>query len=158
MPDAISLQNNRKAAWKSPFSRAECARLLRAMLDEAERPGMAVELALLDDAAMEELNAASMGCAGPTNILSFPAGNAPGEGAAPGCLALSTDTLLRECFLYGQEADEHCIRLLAHGLSHLTGLDHGPEMEALSDRLERAARAALRRSAGETPPQLGASF
>ncbi|MDR2488996.1 MAG: rRNA maturation RNAse YbeY, partial [Desulfovibrio sp.] len=60
-----------------------------------------------------------------------------------GCLALSVDTLLRECFLYGQNTDEHCIRLLAHGLSHLMGMDHGPEMDSLADRLAQSAHAAL---------------
>jgi probable rRNA maturation factor len=59
-----------------------------------------------------------------------------------GCLALSADTLLRECFLYAQDAEEHCIRLLAHALAHLMGLEHGPEMDRLTGRLERTGQAA----------------
>jgi len=35
---------------------------------------------------------------------------------------------LREASLYGRQAPEHFIRLLVHGLLHLTGFEHGPEM------------------------------
>jgi ssRNA-specific RNase YbeY (16S rRNA maturation enzyme) len=52
------------------------------------------------------------------------------------------DTLEREAFLYGQEATAYCIRLLAHGLAHLAGRDHGPAMRELEERLERAGAAA----------------
>ena len=173
MPNAVSIRKHPAVSWKLPFSAAELSLLLQAMLDEAGHGEAALELALLDDEAMERLNRESTGCAGPTNILSFsaPAGSglsnlsrpaefsrplpsdtAAGNTCAPkdeddrpclGWLALSADTLLRECFLYGQEEEEHCIRLLAHGLAHLTGLDHGPDMDRLAYRLEAAATAAL---------------
>jgi probable rRNA maturation factor len=55
-------------------------------------------------------------------------------------MALSPDTLLRECLLYGQEVEEHCLRLLSHGMAHLLGHDHGPEMDALAARMFAAAR------------------
>ncbi len=161
MPDTVTVQKNPTASWKLPFSAAGFSVLLRAMLDEAGYEGAAVELALLDDESMESLNQDSMDCVGPTNILSFPAGyedadiaDAAGargafgadEGERPvlGWLALSADTLLRECFLYGQDAEAHCIRLLAHGLAHLMGQDHGPEMDSLAGRMEAAAYAARR--------------
>lgn len=172
MPDAVSIRKHPAVSWKLPFSAAELSLLLQAMLDAAGHKEAALELALLDDAAMERLNRESTGCVGPTNILSFsaPAGRglqdlsrpaesprplasdtadntcAPGdEGDRPclGWLALSADTLLRECFLYGQDEEEHCIRLLAHGLAHLTGLDHGPDMDRLAARLEASAMAVL---------------
>ncbi|MDR1686790.1 MAG: rRNA maturation RNAse YbeY [Desulfovibrio sp.] len=80
----------------------------------------------------------------PTDLLKpdGPAGQrGPAEGFG-GCLALSVDTLEREAFLYGQEAAAYCIRLLAHGLAHLAGHDHGPAMRELEERLERACAAA----------------
>lgn len=98
----------------------------------------AVDLYLLTDAAMARANARHLGCAGPTNVLSFP--GAPGMA---GMLLLSLDTLGRECLLYGQEPREHLLRLLAHGMGHLAGLDHGPEMDALSAVCEKAAAAGL---------------
>ena len=49
----------------------------------------------------------------------------------PGELLLSLDTWERECRLYRQPPLSHLLRLLAHGMAHMTGLDHGPEMAAL---------------------------
>ena len=88
----------------------------------------AVELHLVDDAAMSAANRRSMGCQGPTNVLSFPGGC-----DSPGTLLFSLDTLRRECLLYGQEPGEHALRLLAHGMAHLCGLDHSEQMDAVSD-------------------------
>ena len=169
MTDTVSVRKHTAASWKLPFSAAELSVLLKAMLDGAGCGETAIELALLDDAAMERLNEESTGCAGPTNILAFPAqnrsgfpdsalsaetfrsrppdaragdGDDTGNAEAPPCLgwlALSTDALLRECFLYGQTTEEHCIRLLAHGVVHLAGLDHGPDMDRLAEKLEAAA-------------------
>jgi probable rRNA maturation factor len=111
----------------------------------AEVAGMPCpDTVLLDDRGMEALQAACLGRPGPTNVLSFPAPTAPSGhvGGFHGCLALSVDTLEREAFLYGQEATAYCVRLLAHGLAHLAGCDHGPAMRELEERLERAGTAA----------------
>ena len=102
------------------------------------RPLGGLDLYLLGDADMAAANAQHLGCPGPTNVLSFP--GAPGM---PGTLLLSLDTLDRECLLYGQEPAGHLVRLLAHGMGHLAGLDHGPEMEALCAACESAAKAGL---------------
>ena len=130
------------------------------MLDAAGMAHVRAELSILDDAAMATLHRRSLGCCGPTNILSFPAPGLPslmedarevlcfqsagrgGEGTAEnflGWLALSADTLQRESFLYGQDVGDHCVRLFAHGMAHLMGHDHGPAMDALCLRLEAAA-------------------
>lgn len=116
---------------------------LHAMLTVPSAPGEAqvpegVELYLLDDASVARANAGHLGCTGPTNILSFPGGS-----GSPGALLLSLDTLRRECLLYGQDPAEHAVRLLAHGMGHLRGLDHGPVMDALCERHMEAAWAAL---------------
>lgn len=151
-----------------PFGRRELEAVIQAMLERAGVAEALVDLALLDDAAMQTLHATALGCPGPTNILSFPASDAEREdGATPerpgiasvpgrrggsrepgasrrmrgmwvGSLALSVDTLRREAFLYGQTVDEHAVRLLAHGLAHLLGHDHGPAMDALTESLEEA--------------------
>lgn len=155
----VSIQKNRAVSWKLPFSAGELACLLDAMLEEAGCGEASLELSLMDDAGMERLHEQSMGCPSPTNILSF---NAPAaafwenteeeelaaglEKEAPslGWLALSADALLRECLLYGQDEEEHCLRLLAHGLAHLLGLDHSPAMDSLSASLEQAALERIR--------------
>lgn len=115
-------------------------------------PQVAVELLVLSDAAMARLNQEAMGLPGPTNVLSFPAGTThslPPQAtvATPllGSLALGVHTLRREAFLYGQPLAEHCLRLLAHGMAHLAGFDHGPEMDECAAALEEAGMLALGR-------------
>ena len=151
------IRNTRSGGWKLPFSRSELAKALSAMLDAVGAAGAELELILADDAAMEALNRAHLGCAGPTNVLSFPARSgeffsepAPlsedallSEDSLPPCLGslvLAPETVLRECLLYGQEPKEHTLRLLAHGAAHLLGLDHGPDMDAAADAMEEAAK------------------
>ena len=120
-------------AWILPFDRRQQRAALAAMLAAAEQAHVpvappAVELHLVDDAAMSVANRRCMGCQGPTNVLSFPGGC-----DSPGTLLFSLDTLRRECLLYGQEPGEHALRLLAHGMAHLCGLDHSAQMDAVSD-------------------------
>lgn len=129
------------AAWLCPLDRRELRRALLAMCAVAGRlgrPVAGVDLYLITDAAMARANARYLGCMGPTNVLSF-----PGASGMAGTLLLSPDTLERECLLYGQEPMEHLLRLLAHGMGHLAGLDHGPEMDALCAACVEAAEAGL---------------
>lgn len=132
----------------SPFSRQEWAAWLDAMLRAALGADQvpAVELVLVRDGEIAALNAVHLGCTGPTNILSFPDSADDGH---LGSLALSVDTLHRECRLYGQNPAEYARRLLAHGLAHLCGYDHGPLMDAACAELEAAAAKALDVAAGE---------
>ncbi|MDR2076505.1 MAG: rRNA maturation RNase YbeY [Desulfovibrio sp.] len=125
----------RAGVWKLPFARPELRSLLSAMLAAAGTPEAAVELLLVNDADMEHLQQRHLRRPGPTNILSFPSGN-----ASLGSLVLAPETVCRECFLYGQEPAGYVRRLLAHGLAHLLGRNHGPEMDRLTALLEQSTR------------------
>lgn len=141
------------SVWRVPMSRRELHDLFSCMQKATGLEDYDVELTLCNDASIARVNADFLGCEGPTNILSFPQGsygieenykddvhgNLDSERPILGALLLSVDTLIREAFLYGQDEREHCIRLLAHGLGHIAGYDHGPEMEAF----EVCARAAF---------------
>jgi probable rRNA maturation factor len=128
-----------------PLSRHEFAAVIQAVMEALGLTGDGVEVKLVDDREIARLNAEFMGCPGPTNVLSFPAAQtddgagvavaagAADDGAYLGELALSVDTLAREAALYGQPPEEHLARLLAHGMLHLAGYDHGPEMDDLTD-------------------------
>jgi probable rRNA maturation factor len=129
-----------------PLSRQELVRVVEAILESLDLDGAALELTLVDDREIALLNSEFMGCPGPTNILSFPASErsesdfGPDPGPDPGAmteylgeLALSVDTLAREAHLYGQPPLVHLARLLAHGILHLAGHDHGEEMDALTE-------------------------
>lgn len=130
-----------------PLSRSELGALAAMLLDALGLTGRTFELQLVDDREIARLNREFLGCTGPTNILSFPAhGDAdatgdgaggevgePGDQAFLGELALSVDALARETDLYGQAPLEHLARLLAHGLLHLAGFDHGEVMFDMTD-------------------------
>lgn len=108
-----------------------------------------LNLLVVKDNDMIFYNTEQMGVYGPTNVLSFPEEETdtpfigkPEQSVKKtrtnlGTLILSADTLLREAFLYGQPPTDHAVRLLAHGLVHLLGYDHGEEMWELTDFLEK---------------------
>ncbi|GAB7080149.1 rRNA maturation RNase YbeY [Megalodesulfovibrio paquesii] len=70
-----------------------------------------------------------------------PASDDDGEDGEPdpdrpmrlGAVAISLDTCAREARLYGQSPREHFYRLLCHGILHCAGLEHGEEMELITD-------------------------
>lgn len=129
-------------AWLCELDARQVRQALERMRGEIESCGHAlpsVVLHLVDDGVMARANARHLGCTGPTNVLSF-----PGDASLPGQLLLSLPAWRRECLLYGQDGTEHLLRLLAHGMIHLAGLDHGPEMDALTVRCLEAACAVLR--------------
>lgn len=133
--------------WMLPLAPTELRAVFAAMQEATGLAGCTVELDLVGDEEIARLNAAHLGCTGPTNILSFPAhdgDDAPEDAPCHlGWLVLSLDTWQRECLLYGQEPVEHALRLLAHGLGHLAGYDHGPEMDAFTDAAHEAGMAVL---------------
>lgn len=94
---------------------------------------MGVELIVAGDGDIAAVNLRNLGCSGPTNILSF-----PGEEGEIGTLFLSADTLERESVLYGQDVTVHARRLLAHGMGHILGFDHSPEMDEFCAYLEES--------------------
>lgn len=94
---------------------------------------LGVLLIVAGDGDIAEVNSRNLGCTGPTNILSF-----PGEEGELGTLFLSADTLERESVLYGQNVSVHARRLLAHGMGHIMGFDHSPEMDAFCAWLEES--------------------
>lgn len=122
-----------------PLSRQELKELCSVIMDALDLPDDSFEIKLVDDGEIARLNREFMGCQGPTNVLSFPAydeENGTLESDEPvhlGSLALSVDALAREAALYGQPSVAHLARLLAHGILHLAGYDHGEEMYDLTD-------------------------
>lgn len=125
-----------------PLSRQEFREVVEIILKALALDDHAIEIQLVNDAEIAELNKAFMGCTGPTNVLSFPGADddedspatPPEEDAMQlGALALSVDALGRETDLYGQEPVLHLSRLLAHGILHLAGYDHGELMYDLTD-------------------------
>lgn len=145
-------------SWLLPLSCRDMEGILKAMYAFLDAAPMEVDVVLVRDDVMALLNAGQMRCSGPTNILSFPLWEdrllplsekgslasdflqeaRKGENVL-GSLVLSVDTFRRETLLYGQKPVVYCVHLLAHGLGHLAGYEHGLEMEAFCMDLERIA-------------------
>lgn len=137
MPGQFTVLRETRLDPAFPLARRELEEVLEAIMDSLGLDG-AVILKLVGDAEIARLNAEFMGCTGPTNILSFPAEEESptetGDVVFLGELALSVDTLAREADLFGQPPHVHLARLLAHGLLHLAGYDHGEIMDDLTEQ------------------------
>lgn len=62
------------------------------------------------------------------NVLSFPLDKDNGE------IYITPTVAKREAKKYGHTYNQHVAFLFIHGLLHLKGLDHGPEMEKLEKK------------------------
>jgi probable rRNA maturation factor len=106
---------------------------------------------LTDDAQLQELNRTWRGKDKPTNVLSFPAPEQPGQGVPGetgprhlGDIALAYETLVRESEDESKELAHHFAHLIVHGILHLLGYDHEVEAEAeIMEALEVKALATL---------------
>ena len=115
-----------------PINKRELLSILEKIMSFLGLTEKDIEVELVDDRTIEELNKKFLGCVGPTNVLSFPAEDKHSPDFL-GQLVLSVDTLSREIFLYGQEGTEHLVRLLAHGILHLAGFEHGMLMDDMTE-------------------------
>lgn len=111
-------------AWILPLGRRELQALVEEMAAAAGLEEAEFDLYVGNDSAIARINKEFLDCSGPTNAITF-----PWTEETPGSIYISADALERECALYGQKRFAHFLRLLAHGLGHMKGLDHGPEME-----------------------------
>jgi rRNA maturation RNase YbeY len=121
----------------------------RAVLRELGRRGVELSLALVDDAAIAELNQRFRGVRGPTDVLSFSLEDgvhADRRGALLGDVVISLETAARQARRARRTLDDEVLRLLFHGALHLVGHDHARAAEARAMRAEE--RRILRAVAG----------
>lgn len=133
------------------------------MLEHLGLEGVELSVALVDDAAIRELNRTYRHKDKPTDVLSFPLHERPARwkpkgarGAEIGAgfpftgpigdVILSVDTARRQAEGAGRPLLAELTMLLAHGLLHLLGYDHRTdaedrEMTARTRELEAAAQA-----------------
>lgn len=126
------------------------------VLDAEGAPdALEVSLALVDDAAIAELNARHLGHEGPTDVLAFPLGDAPpwlavSEYADPdapvllGDVVVSTERAIAYCRDHGGDPIEETALYLVHGLLHLLGYDDltEPDYVRLQERQAELLREA----------------
>jgi probable rRNA maturation factor len=117
------------------------------MLSYLKLSSAELSVLLVSDAAIQVLNRQHMGKDRPTDVLSFPLGDAPAEGAPHllGDIVIALPTAARQAKSRKRPLFEEARFLLAHGLLHLLGYDHATSvqkrrMDAAARRLVRAAK------------------
>jgi probable rRNA maturation factor len=105
------------------------------------RPGV-VAILMTGDRAVADLNRAYRRKEGPTNVLSFPAGDHFDNHL--GDIALAAGVVHGEADTRGIRVEDHLRHLIIHGFLHLQGYDHEDDDEAaIMENLERRALARL---------------
>ena len=123
----------------------EIRKWARAALTADVRGELTVRIVAEHESA--ELNARYRGKAGPTNVLSFPAGAAGEPPAAAGELLPFGDLVIcaavveREAREQGKRPAAHWAHMVVHGALHLQGYDHENSRDARS--MEARERALL---------------
>ncbi len=115
--------------------------------------GFEIVIALADDALLRALNARHRGRDATTDVLSFPAVEAPtaewlaiagrsgeGEPAPLGDVVVAYETAVRDAREIGRPISHHLAHLVVHGVLHCLGYDHmeddeAEEMESLERRI-----------------------
>ena len=136
--------------WQAAGLEHLAGRALRATMDHLALNGEAVVMGC-DDARIAALNAEFRGKPQATNVLSWPAEEWEGQGAAGlaprpavnelGDIAIAYDTCAAEAAAQGKTLDDHATHLLVHAVLHLCGFDHMSDAEA--ETMEAAERSIL---------------
>jgi rRNA maturation RNase YbeY len=102
-----------------------------------------LEVALIDDAAIARINRRFLGHKGVTDVISFPAGGAPG-GPGIGEIVISMDRARAQARDAGWSVRREVALLVVHGVLHLRGYeDRTPRQAAQMRRRERAILAKI---------------
>ena len=145
-----------QASWTRalPSAPALCRRAARAAWTHGasarlKRRGAAAEMAVMltSDAAIRKLNAAYRKKDKPTNVLSFPAGDAPlgtPGGLILGDVVIAYGTVAKEAKEDRKSLKDHLSHMVVHGVLHLLGYDHETTPDAVTmERLETKILSAL---------------
>lgn len=135
------------AGWKRSFRaiEADCYALLQlaCAAEKIKKTSLSVRFAA--DAEVQALNAQFRNKNKPTNVLSFPAG----EAEYLGDVILAYETVRAESRAQKKTFRAHTLHLVLHGLLHLLGYDHEQPQEA--ETMEAREVALLARMAIANP-------
>jgi len=147
MPSLVS----RRGSKRPRFSTERIRTLATKMLDALGLADAELSVLLVDDAIIHVLNHKHRGKDSPTDVLAFPVDEKPVQDTPRvlGDVVISLETALRQARSRKRPLLPEVRFLLAHGLLHLVGYDHGTRiqkrrMDAAARRLVRAAGVSTR--------------
>ncbi len=102
------------------------------VMEELEYDGEELSIFFCDDKFIQTLNKEYRNIDAPTDVLSFEDGSTYSDDDGKhwfcaGDIAISLETLPKNCEYFQVDENEELKRLLIHGILHLHGLDHGEE-------------------------------
>jgi len=123
-------------------------RAVLAALAQTEFAGLAdteASVKFTSDEEVRALNAAWRGKDKPTNVLSFPMAETPGNAPMLGDIVLAAGVCAREAAAKAVAIETHATHLVVHGTLHLLGYDHetGDAEAEEMEEIERKALASL---------------
>lgn len=116
------------------ISRAELRSFARS-LSSSVAEGRAFACLLTDDRELQKLNRMFLGKDYPTDVLSFPSGDA----TSLGDIAISMERARDQAAEHGHTVEDEVRILMLHGLLHLLGHDHEADRGSMA-RLEKRWR------------------
>jgi probable rRNA maturation factor len=138
------------ACWRAePDAETLVQRAIAAAAEHASVAAGSAEIAIVltDDAGIRTLNREWRGIDKPTNVLSFPAAQLPGDHAQPrmlGDIAIAYEITRREAEGESKPFAHHLSHLAVHGFLHLVGYDHENDADAgAMENMERTILASL---------------
>ena len=136
----MSVLVSRQAPGSAPLRSSTIARMAERMLSALELADAELSILLTNDKFMREINAEHRGKDKPTDVLSFPQNEfdqpeferADANLLCLGDVVISIDTAVRQAASRKRPLEHEVCFLLAHGIMHLLGHDHGdPEEKKL---------------------------
>ncbi|MBI3946522.1 MAG: rRNA maturation RNase YbeY [Armatimonadetes bacterium] len=134
---------------RAPLTRKEIETIVGDLLRRERLPeSVEASIVFADNETMRALNREYRGVDAPTDVLAFSQATPealraapPGEETALGDVVISVQMAREQAREFGHSVKQEAALLLAHGLLHLVGYDHGEPEKA--ERMRLAERAAL---------------
>ena len=115
----------------SRISRRGLLAFARSLRDEVAG-GRSFQCLLTNDLELCRLNAQFLVKDSPTDVLSFPASEAPPAAGCLGEIAISAERAAEQAAAFGHTPEEEVRLLMLHGVLHLLGFDHEKDRGAMA--------------------------
>ena len=123
-----------RIAWRSgkvPKVEAKARKAIRAVLHRHGVVRAQISVALVNDAAMAQLNRDRLGHKGPTDVLCFDLGDAvDGRTTIDGEIVMSVDMAVKQARKRGHAVEAELALYAVHGTLHLLGYDDRRKADA----------------------------
>ena len=131
--DNICLFYNRdeRLSW----SKERMRNIVRSIAEGENRPIKKISVIIGDDELLHLLNREWLEVDTPTDVLAFNLGDVDGE-ELEGDIYISLDRAMEQAGEYGVTPETELLRLAAHGMLHLCGMDHNDDV-SLRDVIDR---------------------